>query len=84
MFITPFAREVRLAQTKPTRAPVLGLVLFTPPLRGSQHFQGRSGPRESVVDWCFSPRSAPQLEAVRHAGRWEVRLTPLAERAAFP
>jgi hypothetical protein len=50
MFIMPFAREVRLAQTKPTRAPVLGLVLSTPPLRGSQHSQGRSGPRESVVD----------------------------------
>ena len=40
MFIMPFAREVRLAQTKPTRAPVLGFVpsfLSTPPMTGSQH-----------------------------------------------
>ena len=39
MFIMPFAREVRLAQTKPTRAPVLGLSLCPPPVRGSQACQ---------------------------------------------
>lgn len=48
MFIMLFARELRLAATKPTRAPVLGLALFPPPLTRSHHSQGRIGPRESV------------------------------------
>ena len=39
MFIMPFAREARLAQTKPTRAAVLGLSLCPPPVRGSQACQ---------------------------------------------
>ena len=41
MFIMLFAREVRLAQTKPTRAPVLGLSLCPPTSERLKAAQGR-------------------------------------------
>jgi hypothetical protein len=71
MFIMPFAREVRLAQTKPTRAPVPGLSLCPPPLRGSRPLRAAGKRVRMRGSPTSSPRSAPQSTAVLDAACWE-------------